>query len=103
MGITIEVHEEDAKNGVQAKKPAKKLCRRLHQQVEGMERGMDIADKANKYERAGKRCEVDGCYFITTFTPSKSNFLWLAQRVELEDHMMTVHHQQLYPQPCQEQ
>ena len=81
------------------KKQQQKIQCRLLQQMEGVDRGMDIADKANKYERAGKRCEVDGCYFITTFTPSKSNILWLAQRVELEDHMMTVH-QQLYPQPC---
>ena len=36
-GIKIEVHEEDAKNGVQPKELAKKLRRRLHQQVEGME------------------------------------------------------------------
>ena len=89
----IEVEEVEAIPSKVAKKQRRKNRRCPLQQVEEVGQGPD------KNIQVGKRCDMAGCGFITTYNPSNPKLLQLFQTKELAVHMLEAHQLQLSTQP----
>ena len=76
-----------------AKERAGKICHCPLQQLEGVDKGREFA----------VRFKVAGCVFMVALIQCTDGqfLLKYSQIKELESHMMTVHHMQPSPQPCQ--